>query len=214
MGNFIKNIIITVTALIIIVLVMINIVFPTIRWIGNKGKISVTSKASLEKILTVNELQTIECVYNSYVIVYKGIDYEETLSEDATDDEIKITTKKDEQYAISYRGYVTAGIDESPTVTINDKAVYINIPDAKILDCYVVPDPNTMKFLYLQNKYKKQTDLKKDLNICTNDLRSKVQDNKDILALANQNAINAIKALCMPLKNHSSYKFVIAGETL
>ena len=71
-----------------------------------------------------------------------------------------------------------------------------------------------MKFLYLQNKYKKQTDLKKDLNICTNDLCSKVQDNKDILALANQNAINAIKALCMPLKNHSSYKFVIAGETL
>ncbi len=220
MKNFIKNILVMLVLVCIIFVISKFIVIPTIRWINNQGPVTVNTKSTLERSLEIKELQTIECVYNSYVIAYKN-DFNITneINENVTDDEnYSINSNKNKeserQYAISYRGIVKAGINESPTVTIQEDTVYVDIPDAKILECHVDPDEKTMKFMYMKSKYKKKANLQKNLQLCEEDLKLKVSQNTDILELANQNAKEVIKALCMPFKMKGLYNFVIEGETL
>ena len=178
---------------------------------------SITTKLTLEKVLNVKELHTIEYVYNSYVIVTPHIDdYWEDIAVDVSADETDVPTEteKDRRYAISYRGIVRAGIDEPPTVQVEGNTIYVDVPNAKILEYNVSTEAETMKFLYFKNKYKKNPNIKKHLSICRNDLRSKVINNQKILYLANENAKETIKALCMPFKKSSSYNFVVEGEKL
>ena len=144
------------------------------------GTFSTISKASLEKLIEISDLSTLDYTYNAITTVYE---------EDGT-------TPK---YYVSYDGTVTAGIDmEELDVSTDDEAktISISLPEVTIQNVSI--DMSSLDFIFEEEKYETETVSQEAYKACLNDLNKKASEEDSLLSIARENAIEAMDALISP----------------
>ena len=159
------------------------------------GKLTVVSKSSLERVIEISELPTVEYTYNA---VAKKAD-----------------TKGMILYYVSYKGFVTAGIDFSKiTFDISDDennpCVTIHLPEVTIQDCRV--DMGSMQFIFKDSDAKTETVSEEAYKICKADLQSRVTNENELFDIARENAQAAVKGLYEPWIRQLDPKCAIVVE--
>lgn len=145
------------------------------------GKLTVVSRSSLEQVIEISELPTVEYTYNA---VAKKADANEKVL-----------------YYVSYNGFVTAGIDFSKiTFDISEDEenprVTIHLPEVTIQDCRV--DMGSMKFIFKDSGSKTETVSEEAYKVCKADLQSRVTSENELFSIAKENAQAAVKGLYEP----------------
>ena len=138
------------------------------------------SQSSIEKILDISELSTLEYTYNAVAAGY---------DEDG----------KTLLYHVAYEGTVSAGIDfDKLKVKVNPdkKEIRITVPEAKILDCSV--NEGSLKYIFEKDEYNTATISADAYKVSKEDLKKKANEETRITELAKENAISAISGLIEP----------------
>ena len=142
------------------------------------GVITTVSKSSLEKIIEINELATLDYTYNAVTTV---------LDESG----------ENEKYYVAYEGIVTAGIDPSKiSYDVNNKNIVITLPEAEIQSTDVKID--SLDFIFAKRKCETETVSHEAHQACMDDLKQKAAKETSLLTLARENAVNSITALLNP----------------
>ena len=154
----------------------------------------IITKMTLEKIINVSDLSTLEAVYNGIAKV---------INEDKPN-EI--------DYYVSYDAKVKAGIDFTQVeidVDNKEKIITITIPEIKINDVEV--DVASLDYIFLNNKANTETVLEQAYKKCIEDVTNEANSEKEIYELARENAQNIIEALIKPFvyQLDEEYEFVI-----
>lgn len=164
----------------IIVIVLIVVTSPSFE---SKNPFFITntiSQSSIEKILDISELSTLEYTYNAVAAGY---------DEDG----------KTLLYHVAYEGTVSAGIDfDKLKVKVNPdkKEIRITVPEAKILDCSV--NEGSLKYIFEKDEYNTATISADAYKVSKEDLKKKANEETRITELAKENAISAISGLIEP----------------
>ena len=149
----------------------------------NENKLTITTKSSLEKIMEINKLSTIEYTYNAIVTKYKN-------------DEVK---EYNVEYYVAYNGKVTAGIDFNEInidVDYKEKKIYVTLPNVEIHETNV--DMGTLDYIHEKNVPEKDSISQEAYKLCKYDLRERAQNETELLSNAEENAKSAIEALLKP----------------
>lgn len=160
---------------------------------GEEGKVTTISKATLEKVFEISELSTADYIYNAIAKSY---------GEDG----------KSIKYYVAYESKVKAGIDFSKIVIDIDekkKIITITIPDIEFQEKTV--DPGTLKYIFKDKKSETENVHQEAFQLCEKDLEKRILKEKDLLELAEKNAIAIVKALVLPWVEQfdSEYKVVV-----
>jgi hypothetical protein len=164
----------------VLVLVVTGIYFKTSKSEPVGHEVTTVSKASLEKVLEISELSTLEYTYNAVATAYE---------EDNT------TIK----YYVAYEGTVRAGIDfDKIEVSEPDenKNIVITIPDVEIQDTTV--DMGSLEYIFTKSKYNTETVSQEAYQCCQEDLEKRAKDTVELKQMAKDNAITSIQALIKP----------------
>ena len=149
---------------------------------GTKGgEITTISESTLKEVIEISELSTVEYTYNAVAKAYA--------------DEEKTKLK----YHVAYDGSVKAGIDfKEITIEVDEekKTIKITVPEVKILDCNV--NEGTLQYIFTDDKYNDLTVSSEAYAICKVDLEEKAENEEELLVLAKENAISAVKGLIQP----------------
>lgn len=148
---------------------------------GNKDRLRITTKNTLEKIIEINDLSTVDYIYNAIAIKY-------------VDDE-----SEDVVYYVSYEGTITAGIDFNKISIEMDnksKVVSIHLPEAEIQETRV--DMGTLDYIYVGKTDENDSISQEAYQLCKKDLAEKAAKEEKILKNAKENAQSAIEALLKP----------------
>ena len=146
----------------------------------NTGSITTISQSSLEKVIEINDLSTLDYTYNAITTVYNE----------------KNTKPK---YHVAYKGVVTAGIDITKVKIETDekaKKIVITLPDATIQDVRI--DMGTLDFIFEDKDYETETVSQEAYKASLADLERKASEEDDLLSMAKDNAVAAMKALIYP----------------
>lgn len=146
---------------------------------NNSKLLSTVSKSSLQKVIEINELSTIDYTYNAIATKY---------------DE-----NQNEQYYVAYEGKVTAGIDFNEIqieVIEDEKKVKITIPEVEIHSTKV--DMGTMEYIFTKNKYETEDISQEAYKLCKNDLKTRIDKENVLYDTARENAISSVKAIFKP----------------
>ncbi len=166
-----------------IIIIGIFVVLNIIR-VGNENRITINTKSSLEKIIEINKLSTIEYTYNAIVTKYKN-------------DEVK---DENIEYYVSYDGKVTAGIDFNEVLIENidykAKKIYIKLPEVEIHNTIV--DMGTLDYIFAKNVPEKESISQEAYKLCKNDLKERAEKETELLSNATENAKSTIEALIKP----------------
>ena len=138
------------------------------------------SEASLEKVIEINELATVDYTYNAIATAY------------AQDN-------KTVKYNVAYEGVVNAGIDfKEIDIQLNEeeKVIKITLPAVEIQDIRV--DSGTLDYIFTKDKYETETISEEALRICKADLEKRVSEEDLLKTTAKENAVESIKALFAP----------------
>ena len=149
-------------------------------WIAEGGKVTTISKSSLEKVIEINDLSTLDYTYNSITDV---------MEEEG--DKVK--------YHVAYEGVVTAGIDISQVeVSVDEekKLITVELPEAMIQTVSV--DMGSMEFIFENKKYETETVSQEAYTASVADLEKKARAETTLLSMAKANAIDAMTALITP----------------
>ena len=147
---------------------------------SEENRVTTITKASLEKVLEISDLETLDYTYNSIVDVM---------------DEDGETAK----YHVAYEGVVTAGIDfEKINVSVEEdtKTVVITVPEAGVQNVYV--DMGTLKYIFEKDRYETETVSQEAYHACGEDLEKKAKKETSLLTIARDNAVEAVNALITP----------------
>lgn len=147
---------------------------------SNDSRVTTVTESSLEKVLEISDLSTLDYTYNSIVDV---------LDEDGE------TVK----YHVAYEGVVTAGIDfESVDVSVDEetKMITITVPEAVVQNVDV--DMGTLEYIFEEKKYETETVSQEAYKACRADLEKKAMEEGHLLATAKENAVDAVNALMTP----------------
>ncbi len=157
----------------------------------NKGhQLYTVSESTLTDVIEISNLSTLEFTYNAIVTV-------------TTDDE-----KQSVKYYVAYEGIVTAGIDLSDVdVSIDDKTIQITIPEATIQSVDV--NPGTLEYIFQKEKYNTQDVPAEAYKLCKADLERRAKEEEDLLAIAKENAADAISALIEPWISEVSSDYIV-----
>lgn len=175
----------------VIILIIVIVGFTSAH---NKNRIMITTKSSLEKIMEINKLSTIEYTYNAIVTKYKN--------DEVKDDNI--------EYYVAYNGKVTAGIDFNEIkidVDYKEKKIYVTLPNVEIHETNV--DMGTLDYIHEKNVPEKNSISQEAYKLCKNDLRERAQKETELLSNAEENAKSAIEALLKPWIESVDKKFQI-----
>ena len=143
----------------------------------NENKLTITTKSSLEKIMEINKLSTIEYTYNAIVTKYKN-------------DEVK---EDNVEYYVAYNGKVTAGIDFNEInidVDYKEKKIYVTLPNVEIHETNV--DMGTLDYIHEKNVPEKDSISQEAYKLCKNDLRERAQNETELLSNAEENATRPV----------------------
>ena len=180
-SNFIKGI---KTSTKIIFALAVAIVVLLAGWListtGEDGKLTTISESSLQKIIEINELSTVDYTYNATVTKTK-------------DDSSEI------MYHVAYEGTVTAGIDFHEIdfdLNEDEKIITITIPEIEIHNISV--NMGTMDYIFTKDKYETETISQEAYKLCKADLKKRIEDEDLLKKTAKENAISSVEALFKP----------------
>lgn len=148
---------------------------------NKEGQLTTISESSLQKIIEINELSTVDYTYNATTTQYV---------EDNTD-EVK--------YYVAYEGTVTAGIDfHEIGIDVNEeeKIVTITIPEVEIHGVRV--DMGTMDYIFVKDKFETETISQEAYKLCKADLKKRIEKEELLYNTARENAISSVEALFKP----------------
>ncbi len=166
-----------IIVLAIIVIVLLCIVMGITK--KDEPKFTITAKSSLEKILEISELSTVEYTYNSVAC--------------------KKNKKGKVEYYVAYKGKVTAGIDfKEIKIDIDEdkKNINITLPEVTIQEYRVMAED--LEFIFAKKDDEKDKNISSAIEISKKDLESKVKDNDEIHESARENSITAVEGLLKP----------------
>lgn len=144
--------------------------------------VKTVSKSSLEKILEISDLSTLDYSYNAVV--------------DVKDENGKV------KYNLAYEGEVTSGIDFSKIAIDTDdeeKVIHILIPQAEIQEVRV--DTGTMDYIFEKKSFETETVTEEAYKKAIEDLEKRASMDSNLLNMANENALDTVKALIEPWLN-------------
>lgn len=165
--------------IIILSLVLILVVGILLAITNNSGQLTTISKSSLQKVIEINELSTVDYTYNATATKY---------------DE-----NNDAMYYVAYEGMVTAGIDFNEIrieVIKEEKKVKITIPEVEIHSTKV--DMGTMEYIFKRNKYETEDISQEAYKLCKDDLKARIEKENVLHDTARENAISSVEALFKP----------------
>lgn len=172
--------VIIVSVLLIAVILCIGFIFLPKILKPNGGQVTTISQSSLEKVIEINDLSTLDYTYNAITAVY---------DEDST----KV------KYYVAYEGTVTAGIDFTKIDIQTDeenKKIVITVPEPTIQAVNV--NMGTMDFIFENEKYNEETVSQEAYKASIADLKKRAGEEETLLSMAKDNAIAAVKALIEP----------------
>lgn len=143
------------------------------------GEVTTVTTSSLEKILEISELSTVEYTYNAVT---------KHCLEDGTI-----------VYYVAYDGQVKAGIDfEKIEISVDEaaKKITVILPEVRIQGCRV--DVGTLDFIFMKKEYNIASVSADAYKLCQADLEKKAAAEPKLLELARENAIQAVEALIEP----------------
>ena len=168
---------------IIFVLVVIIVVLVSgwlIATTGENESLTTISESSLQKIIEINELSTVDYTYN------------------ATTSKTK-ENSNEVMYYVAYEGTVTAGIDFHE-ITFNvdeeNKTITITIPEVEIHNISI--NMGTMDYIFTKSKYETETISQEAYKLCKADLKKRVESENLLKETAKENAISSVEALFKP----------------
>jgi hypothetical protein len=159
--------------------------------IGKEGEVTTITESNIEDVLEISELQTADYIYNAVAKVY--------------DDDNII-------YYIAYEGTVTAGIDfDDIEIELNNetKEITLSVPQSTIQDCIV--DIGSLEYIFVDEKYNNENELKNAYAYCEEDLKTRVENERELLENATENARQVVEALVSPWVNQidADYKITV-----
>ena len=147
---------------------------------SNDSRVTTVTESSLEKVLEISDLSTLDYTYNSIVDV---------MDEDG----------KTMKYHVAYEGVVTAGIDfENVDVYVDEetKMITITLPEAVVQNVEI--DMGTLEYIFEEKKYETETVSQEAYKACRADLEKKAMEEGNLLAIAKDNAVDTVNALMTP----------------
>lgn len=179
-----------------VLLFIIAKVFVSFNMGQEKEKdIQVITASTLKKIINVSKLSTYTAVYNGIAEVKSKDNSEKT------------------DYYVAYEARVNAGIDfDQITCTVDDAAqvVKIDIPDVHITDINV--NISSLDFIFFNKNANKSTVTSEAQKVCEADVQEESKKQDEILRLAQQNAVNVIKALVNPIMEQLDADYTLVVE--
>lgn len=163
-----------------VVLVLIGVFLKSVVFNIKEGEVTTVSKSSLEKIIEINELSTVDYTYNAIAEVIN---------------EKNGKTK----YYVAYEGIVSAGIDfEKISIDVKEeeKKIVIKVPEVTIHEVKV--NMGTMEYIFIKEKYETETVSQEAYKASKQDLEKRVSQETQLQKMAKENAIASIKALFAP----------------
>ncbi|MBZ4669163.1 MAG: hypothetical protein JG775_2315 [Defluviitaleaceae bacterium] len=160
-----------------------------------KENAQIITVSTLEKIIKVSELSTFTAVYNGIAEVKNNNNPDQT------------------DYFVSYEARVNAGIDfDKIVITVDDEAktIKVDIPDAYITDINV--DISSLDFIFYNQQANRSTITQEAFKACEADVREESEKENAILKLAQQNAVNVIKALVNPIIEQLDANYTLVIE--
>lgn len=176
-----QKVLICVGGILLTFIIIVLITFLPKLLNPDAGTVTTISQSSLEKVIEINDLSTLDYTYNAITAVY----------DEKNDTKLK--------YHVAYEGVVTAGIDITKInieTDENTKKIIITLPDAVIQDVSV--DMGTLDFIFEDSDYETETVSQEAYKASLNDLERKAYEEVDLLAMAKDNAIAAMNALITP----------------
>ena len=116
----------------VIILIVLLVIINLLR-VNNEARVTINTESSLEKIIEISKLSTIEYTYNSIATKYKN-------------DEVK---DENVEYYVAYEGVVKAGIDFNEInidVDYKNKRIIITLPEVEINEISV--NMGTLDYIY------------------------------------------------------------------
>jgi len=179
--NSLKNLKTTTKILIVgIALLLVSAIVLSFALPKTESRISTISTASLQKIIEINELSTIEYSFNAIAT---------QMTEDGT--AVK--------YYVAYEGVVEAGINfDEIIIEKNDskKLITITLPEVKIHTYRV--DMGTLEYIFMDDKYNTETVSQEAYRLCKSDLKNRLKNEPLLRNSAKENAISSVEALFKP----------------
>ncbi len=175
----------------VVLIVVLLLIIGVDNTEGNNKKEIITTTA-IEKIIKIDELSTFQAIYNGVARAYNTEEPEEI------------------DFYVSYDARVQAGIDFNLLMTEIDpeaKLITVTIPKVKITD--VIVDIQSMEFIFVDDDSNTATVSERAYKECIADVTNESAAEKQILALAQNNAENIIKALLNPFVEQSGADYSI-----
>lgn len=187
--RFSPKLITKILLLLVLFLLVFKVIIP--KFISSKpDKVSTITKSSLEKVIEINDLETLDYTYNAVA--------------DVKDEEDRI------KYHVAYDGVVTAGIDFSKIDILIDeenKEISLKLPKSTIQDVRV--DTGTMDYIFERRSYETETVSQEAYKACLKDLKERADQEKDLLNMADENAQSTVKALVEPWVKDIDEKYTV-----
>lgn len=160
---------------------------------SKKSEPEIITVSTLERIINISELSTFTAVYNGIAEVKNE------------------KNPEDVDYYVSYEARVDAGIDfEKIGITVDDenKVIQVTVPEVYITDINV--DIGTMDFIFMNDKSNVSSVTQEAFKACNDDVGNESRNQKAILDLAKQNAINILTALIKPVVEQMDVEYDLA----
>ncbi len=147
---------------------------------NKEGQVTTISESTLQKVLEISELSTVEYAYNAVATKY-------------------VEGKDEVAYYVAYEGTVKAGINfEQIDIAVDEdnKIVTITLPEVEMHRATV--KDGSMDFIFLKDKYETESVALEAGELCTNDLTARVANEPLLKDAARENAIASVEALFRP----------------
>lgn len=189
--RFPKKSLVKSIVLLVIIFFLLKIYWPKITG-TYKQDITTISKSSLEKIIEISDLSTLDYTYNAVT--------------DVKDENEKV------KYHVSYEGVVSSGIDFSKIdfkVDEEEKLIHIKLPQAQIQDVRI--DTGSMDYIFEKKRFETENVAQEAYTEAIKDLRLRARRDKNLIKMANENAVDTVTALIEPWLNEvdGSYRMEV-----
>lgn len=177
---------IIVGAAVLLLIIALLVIF------SGSGKVNIDIETSLKEVILASNFNTATYKYNSIVEVKDG---EKT------------------KYYVAYKGTVTAGFNfENVSIVREGNTIKIVVPDITIQSVTIDTD---MEYIFVKEKYNKETTYAEAYAACEQDLTKKANENQTLLRTARQGAENVLLGLVKPFESQlaDGETFEIVFET-
>lgn len=187
------------TKIIIILIIFVVLSLFLSSFFSSSKKIKFSAESSLEKVVDMNNLETVTYTYNAIARQCKKTN----CSSESTDID-------DYKYFVSYEGTVTAGIDfKQVKIDVDKKAkkLIIDLPEPIITGHNV--DISKLKFIFKGEKYNEASELENAFKLCKRDLENRTTEDDLILKTAKDNSISVLKGFYEPMIKKIDKDYII-----